>query len=331
MSMVQRLPATMLVDLPNWVGDQMMAMPALNRLVEGNYGGETVLHTRPPMARFLSAVFPQTRVIASPCKSSPFSSARKLREGGRRFEIGITLRNAARGKILTRLCARWCAGSRGEGAEVLLSAPFGVDRGRHQVHDTDSVLAILGLEAADPSWRPVLPGDVRGEGEAALRRIGMNGQRTIGLAPSAARGETKRWPVRFFGELAARLRARGRESVILIGPGEEVIAEELRRAAQYELPVVGTDMDIAGLAATAVGLRVLVGNDSGPMQLAVSLGTPVVAIFGPTDRGRTAPRGSGHRVVFSTTGCGDCMRNISVDEVEAAIIDLDHWDRNSTW
>ena len=88
----------MLVDLPNWVGDQMMAMPALNRLVEGNRGGETVLHTRPPMVRFLSAVFPQTRVIASPRKTSPFFSAREVNEGGRRFEIGITLRNSAQGQ-----------------------------------------------------------------------------------------------------------------------------------------------------------------------------------------------------------------------------------------
>jgi ADP-heptose:LPS heptosyltransferase len=324
-----RLPATMLVDLPNWVGDQMMAMPALNRLVEGNCGGETVLHTRPPMVRFLSAVFPQTRVIASPRKFSPFFSARELREGGRRFEIGITLRNAARGKILIRLSARWCAGSRGEGAEVLLSAPFGVDRGRHQVHDADSVLEILGLEAADPSWRPELPRGVRGEGEAALRSVGIDGQRAIGLAPSTARGETKRWPARYFGELATRLRARGREPVIVIGPGEEVVAEELCRAAQYELPVVGTDMDIAGLAATAAGLRLLVGNDSGPMQVAVSIGTPVVAMFGPTDRDRTAPRGSRHRVVSPPTGCDDCMRNISVDEVEAAIIDLEDRDRNT--
>jgi ADP-heptose:LPS heptosyltransferase len=312
----------MLVDLPNWVGDQMMAMPALSRLVEGNRGGETVLHTRPSMVRFLSAVFPQTKVISSPRKASPFSSAQKVRDGGQRFEIGITLRNSARGKILIRLSARWCTGSKGEGALVLLSAPCEVDRSRHQVHDADSVLAVLGLEAANPSWRPDLPAGVRDEGEAALRSIGIDQERAIGLAPSTARGDTKRWPARRFGELAARLRARGCEPVIVIGPGEEAVALELCRAAQYELPVVGTDMDIAGLAATMTGLRVLVGNDSGPMQLAACLGTPVVAIFGPTDPGRTAPRGFGRCIVSPPPGRDDCMRGISVDEVEAATVDL---------
>jgi ADP-heptose:LPS heptosyltransferase len=313
----------MLVDLPNWVGDQMMAMPALNRLVEGNRGGETVLHTRPSMVRFLSAVFPQTRVIASPHKASPISSARKLSQGGQRFEIGVTLRNAARGKILVRLGARWCAGSRGEGARVLLSAPCGVDRSRHQVHDADSVLAALGLQPADPSWRPRLPVGFGDEGEAALRSVGVDRERAIGLAPSTARGDTKRWPARYFGELAGRLRARGRQPVILIGPGEGAIADDLSRAARYELPVVGRNSDVAGLAAVATGLRLLVGNDSGPMQLAACVGIPVVALFGPTDPGRTAPLGCGHRVVSRPPGRDDRIQRISVDEVEAATVDLD--------
>jgi heptosyltransferase-2 len=322
MKRAPQFPATMLVDLPNWVGDQMMAMPALSRLVEGNRGGETVLHTRPPMVRFLSAIFPRTRVIASPRKYSPFFAGRKLRIGGRRFQIGITLRNAARGKILVRLSARWCAGSRGEGGLVLLSAPCDVDRTRHQVCDADSVLATLELEAADSSWRPSLPADIRDAGESALKSTGIHLQRAIGLAPSTARGIAKRWPVRSFSALAARLRARGYEPVIVIGPGEEAVADELCMTAKDRLPVVGKDIDIAGLAGITAGLRVLVGNDSGPMQLAACLGTPVVAIFGPTDPGRTAPLGAWHRVVTPPRSHGAGVRDIAVDRVEAATVDL---------
>ena len=204
-----------------------------------------------------------------------------------------------------------------------MSASCGVDRGRHQVHDADSILAALGLDAADPSWRPDLPAGVRDEGAAALRVAGVEGKRSIGLAPSTARGDAKRWPARRFGELAARLRARGLEALIVIGPGEEAVADELCRAAKLELPVVGTDSDIAGLAAITTRLGVLVGNDSGPVQLASRLGIPVVAIFGPTDPGRTAPIGSRHRVVSPSPEGSDGIRGISVDKVEAAIIDLD--------
>ena len=317
-----RLPSTMLVDLPNWVGDQMMAMPALSRLVGGNRGGETVLHTRPSMVRFLSTIFPETRVIASPRKASPVSSARQLCAGGRRLEIGVTLRNSARGKILVRLCARWCAGSRGEGAVFLLSAPCEVDRSRHQVHDADSILATLGMEPADPQWHLELPACLGKTGQLDLQRLGVDQHRAIGLAPSTARGDAKRWPARRFGELATGLSERGYEPVIVIGPGEERVADEICSAADCEFPIVGGETDIAGLAAVTAGLHVLVGNDSGPMQLATRLGTPVVAIFGPTDPSRTGPLGHCQRVVCPPPSHSDCMRSISVAEVEAAVLDV---------
>jgi heptosyltransferase-2 len=312
----------MLVDLPNWVGDQMMTMPAIHRLLEGNDGGATVLHTRPNMVRFLSAVFPEAGVVASPQKASPLQSARRLRPDGRQFEIGVTLRNSARAKILIRLAARWRIGSRGEGARLLLTTPCSVDRSRHQIHDADSMLAVLGLEAVDPSWRPCLPAEVRREGAAVLQGVGGDSTRAVGLAPTTARGDGKRWPSRRFGELAGRLRERGYEPVVVIGPGEHRIAEELRESAGRGLPVVGSNADVADLAGVVSSLRLLVGNDSGPVQLAARLGTPVVAIFGSTDPARTAPVSSRNRVVSPTSGRCDGMRSVSVDQVETAVLDL---------
>ncbi len=321
----------MLVDLPNWVGDQMMAMPALARLVEGNRGGETVLHTRPSMVRFLSSLFPDISVMASPRKCSPVASARMLCSGGR-FKVGVTLRNAARAKILVRLASRWSTGSRGEGAFMLLSAPRAVDRGRHQVHDADAVLTALGLEVADPGARPVLPPSLREEGERLLRRAGVDRKRAIGLAPATARGDAKRWPVEWFGELARRLNARGWKPVVVIGPGEEAVAGSVASAARSDLPVLGFDRDVAGLAAVVGSLRLLVCNDSGPMQVAALFGTPAVAIFGSSDPCRTAPLGDRHRVLSAAIACAPCfalgcplghhgcMRRIEVDTVEAATL-----------
>jgi heptosyltransferase-2 len=312
----------MLVDLPNWVGDHMMTMPAVHRLLRGNLDGMTVLHTRPNMLRLLSAVFPNAGVVSSPHKASPLSSSRRLRESGRRFEIGVTLRNSARAKILIRLAADWCAGSRGEGARVLLSVPCPVDRSRHQIHDADAILAALGLEAVDSTWHPALPPGLMAEGEMMLNAAGLDRRKAVGLAPSTARGVAKRWPGRHYGELAARLRALGYDPVVVVGPGEDEIAAELSEAAGVEVPVLGRNTDIAGLAAAIASLRVVVANDSGPMQLAACLGVPVVAIFGPTDPGRTAPVGSGHRVVTPPPGSGASTRSVSVDQVEAAALDL---------
>lgn len=317
----RRLPASMLVDLPNWVGDLMMTMPALDRLVEGNRDGATVLHTRPNMRRFLSAVFPNARVVASPLKASPFASARELRDEGPRFEIGVTLRNSARAKILLRLVTSWSTGSRGEGSRLLLSAPCTVDRSRHQIHDADSFLDILGLGTVDPNWRAILPADLRGEGEAAVRGLGADPSRIVGLAPSTARGTSKRWPSQYYGALAARLRAHGCDPVVVIGPKEMSLAEQVCEASGFEVPVIGDSKDVAGLSAVMAAFPLVVGNDSGPVQLASCLGTPVVAIFGPTDPGRTAPRGPRHRVVSPPSGHSE-MQFVSVDAVEAAALEL---------
>ena len=312
----------MLVDLPNWVGDQMIALPALNRLLEGNRGGQTVLHTRPSMARLLAAVFDEARVVSSPRKTTPLTSARTIRESRERFDIGITLRNSARAKILVRLLSKWAVGSRGEGASILLSQACLVDRGLHQVHDADAILTDLGLDGADPLWRPSLAGDIHNEGRELMRAAGVDRDRAIGLAPTTARGEGKRWPVGRYGDLARRLADQGHAPVVVIGPGEDKTAAALCASAGRDFPIVGHETDVAGLAALVAALRLLVGNDSGPMQVAARFGTPVVAIFGPTDSSRTGPLGRGHRVVRPSPDLSDSMTGISVDDVHAEIIEL---------
>jgi heptosyltransferase-2 len=283
------------------------------------------------MVRFLSSLFPDTSVVASPHKRSPVASARMVCGGGR-FDVGITLRNAARAKVLVRLASKWSVGSRGEGAFMLLSAPREVDRRRHQVHDADALLTALGLEVADPSARPILPPSLREEGERLLQRAGVDRERSIGLAPATARGDAKRWPAERFGELARRLNARGWNPVVVIGPGEEDVAGSVASAARSDLPVLGFDRDVAGLAAVVGGLRLLVCNDSGPMQVAALFGTPTVAIFGSSDPCRTAPLGDCHCVLSAAIACApcfalgcplghhDCMRRIEADAVEAATL-----------
>jgi ADP-heptose:LPS heptosyltransferase len=318
----QRLPSTMLVDLPNWVGDQMMAMPALNRLVQANRDGKTVLHTRPPMHRLLAELSPEVTVVASPRKTSPLSSARVVCRPYGRCRIGVSLRNAARAKILIRIGARWSLGSQGEGAFVLLSKACAVDRGRHQVHDADEILTALGLESADPLWRPTLPAVLKREGEGILRGAGIDRERAIGLAPATARSEDKRWAAEGYGELAARLSRRGYQPVVVIGPGEQPVADALCAAADQRLPVIGKDQDVAGLAAVVAGLRTVVGNDSGPMQTAARFGTPVVAIFGPTEPDRTGPLGRGHRALACAGALRNRNRGISLDEIEKAAVAL---------
>ena len=115
---------------------------------------------------------------------------------------------------------------------------------------------------------------------------------------------------------------RSTRLLVVIGPGEESVGDAVRDAAGRALPVMGSGRDVAGLAAVLSGVRALVGNDSGPMQLASLLGTPVIALFGPTDRVRTGPRGAKHRIVTASVGSEDRIADISVEDVEVAVLEV---------
>jgi heptosyltransferase-2 len=203
---------------------------------------------------------------------------------------------------------------------------------RHQVFDSDAILARLVIPGADPGWRPALAPHLLEEARTLLRAAGLWNRTLVGLAPSAAWGESKRWPCERFGHLARRLVGDGLQSVVLIGPGEEDVAEQVQAAAGASVPTVGAGLDLAGLAAVMAFVSVVVGNDSGPVHLAGLSGASTVALFGPTDPRRTAPLGG--LVVSDNLRCSPCfarvcpldhnrcLRELAVETVLAAVQEL---------
>ncbi len=124
----------------------------------------------------------------------------------------------------------------------------------------------------------------------------------------SARWPTKRWPAAAFAALADRLQAEQLGTVVLIGgPGERSHVTEVKAMMK------STPVDLAG--ASAVGLlpalleqaSLLVTNDSGPMHVAAAVGTPVVAMFGPTSEALTGPYGTGHVVLSEPVACRPCF------------------------
>jgi ADP-heptose:LPS heptosyltransferase len=112
--------------------------------------------------------------------------------------------------------------------------------------------------------------------------------------------------------------------VLLIGPGGEELAWAVRAPAGLELPVAGLDADVAGLAGVLSRLRLLVGNDSGPVHLAAWVQTAVIALFGPTDPARTSPIGQSCRVVQAPPSLDGrrLLDQLAVDEVLARVLDV---------
>ena len=181
-----------------------------------------------------------------------------------------------------------------------------------EMHAVDRYLlvakAVGAVESGAPEFRFRLPQTDYEEVDRLLSRSGvMPGTSWVALNVSA-RWPTKRWPAASFAEVADRLQQERFGAVVMIG-GSEERADVAAVSAMMKTPVV----DLAGV--TTVGLlqallskaSLLVTNDSGPMHIAAAVGTPAVALFGPTSAVRTGPYGAGHDVLTGRVPCSPCF------------------------
>jgi len=142
-----------------------------------------------------------------------------------------------------------------------------------------------------------------------------------------ARWETKRWPIKKFAELIREIEKKKGVRAVITGGRDEVAASQILAslAGGGVVNLAGTG-GFGRLAAILQKADCLFTNDSGPMHLAVALGTPVVAVFGPTNPKLTGPYGGNSAAVTPAVDCApcfkrscgigmECMNSISVDDV----------------
>lgn len=129
----------------------------------------------------------------------------------------------------------------------------------------------------------VVPDAAAQTAQRLLDEGGISGRRAVALAPGA-RWEPKRWPVEHFANVANALAADGYAIVLVGGPADSELSGELaKRCAERPLDTTGR-LDLMESAALLGRCRLLVTNDSAPLHMAEAVGTPVIALFGPTAR-----------------------------------------------
>ncbi len=333
MSATRHAPRTLIVA-PNWVGDCVMAEPVF-RALEAS-GRELAVLARRSLHSLL-ALFPG--VSATVEKGTDDATLADVAAGN--FDEAVILPNSFRAAwLLSRAGIPRRFGYRADFRGPLLAPAIPRPRGhRPQIEDYRELLAAMGV-AAPVDWIPhlALPAELRERGRERLGRAHLlddhaAGTPLVGLSPGAEWGPSKRWPMRHWADLARALRQRlpGVREAIFVGPKEIWLGVRVHEESGKIHPVLGPDLDLPGLAAAMSHLDLLVTNDSGPMHLAAALGVPCIALFGPTDRRRTAPAGRGHVVLDRDLWCSPCfkrrcpllhhgcMRGIGVAEVATAV------------
>ncbi|MFA5192233.1 MAG: glycosyltransferase family 9 protein [Verrucomicrobiia bacterium] len=170
----------------------------------------------------------------------------------------------------------------------------------HAVDRYLMVLRQLGIQV-DRVEFPLAP-DPRGPNAGPEKLILVN---------PGARWPTKRWPAPRFSELLSRLAALWPDHRLAIigSPDERITAEAIAAAAHTPVEVLAGRTTLPQLLNLMRRAALLISNDSGPMHLAVAVGTPVVAIFGPTNPRRTGPYPAAtHAVLRVSLPCSPCMK-----------------------
>jgi heptosyltransferase-2 len=199
--------------------------------------------------------------------------------------------------------------------------------------DRCAILALPKGEPRPPEWpRPELRVPAA-EVAAWRQRLGLaaDGRTVVAFAPGAV-GASKRWPAGYYAELARRLTAAGSTVWVIGGPGERELAAEIAGSDKTHIrDLTGADLRNAILALAAAD--VAISNDSGLLHVAAALETPAIGVFGPTSPWHWAPLNPLAAVIETGSelpcrpchkpvcrlGHHRCMRDISVDQVAAAV------------
>ena len=296
-----------LVIAPNWLGDGVMAIPFLRALKRSDPGGTLAVLARPSNA----PVFPLSGAVDEVWKSRGRDLAgfwNDSRRGRRaRFDEIWVLPHSLRSALLARaMGGRRRFGYATDGRRRLLTDAIAPGPATtHQLRDEDRLLAASGIAPDEDPPRLTIPAQMSAAAQRELASWQLE-PRPIFLAPGAAFGPTKLWPAERFALLADALLDRGEKVALVIGPDEIELGRLIARRARHRVPLIGAELDTGELAARLARGKLLVGNDSGPAHLAAAAGTPAVVFFGPTDPGRTEPRGAPVFVLDRYVFCSPC-------------------------
>ncbi len=332
----------LLFRAPNWIGDAALSLPALACLHELRPGSPIVVATRrPALAVFDGHPAVQDHIEVPPSSRGDGDLRSRLKAG--HFGAALLFSPSFRSVYqLWRASIPIRVGYADDMRRALLTHPVGKRRGRpaaHQARDYLDIIEAVGGRCSEPLPALQPSSAHRSAAREWLEHLPAGGRRTVAMAPFAAGGKTKCWPIDRYGELAVRLAGRGIHTCVIGGPAEgrpgARLVQGIREAAgpgAATLAAGDTTLPLMPFAALAEQLPCLVTNDTGPMHVWAAGGGRVVAVFGSSHPGLHGPLGPGHQVLHRAelpcAGCYrrrcplglECLLSISVGEVLAAVL-----------
>jgi len=336
---------------PNWLGDAVLALPALRALRAAYPEAHLAVLARSWVADLYRREPAISQLIPYPSAKGPRGWLEKMRLAARLaragFDWALILPNSPESALvpwLARIPRR--TGYRRRGRRLWLTQALpSPARGTIPAHESYYYLELLRragvIRELPPSIPILLAGipEARRRGEQLWDALGLQ-RPVIGLSPGAQNSRAKQWPAERFVEAAEKLADALGAAVAVFGawaerPLAQQVAAELRRRGHNALSLAG-ETTLEDFIALAAACRVFLSNDSGAMHVASALAVPTVAVFGPTEWFATAPAGPRSLIVREPVECSPCMLRdcptdhrcmlrVTAERVAQAALDLIEW------
>ncbi|MBI3508067.1 MAG: lipopolysaccharide heptosyltransferase II [Chlamydiia bacterium] len=326
---------SIIVRMPNWIGDLVMATPVLYDLRKAFPKASITAMCRRPLCELLEEDASIDEIFCFEKPVSRFERGNVRRniiakiQGGA-FDRGILLTHSFssawwfwQGKVKQRI------GYPGHFRKWLLTDAVSVpDATLHQVDQYKKLLEPLGIpRSATKPKLYVSEKEVEESKQLLYQRGYIRGKRLIGINPGAAYGTAKCWLPERFRELAVKLLDEQTYIVFFGDASSDALVKEICLGLPKQVMNLAGVTSLRELMCLIKDCDVVVTNDSGPMHIADAFGVPIVALFGSTDAATTGPYGQKEAVIYKQVSCSPCfkrvcpidfrcMKEITVEEVE---------------
>ena len=288
-----------LIELPTWLGDAVMATPALEKLYAAWPDAEITLVGSHVAVEALRAHPRVGRTVTDTTKNGGFrllNVYRLARELGP-HDLALSFRSHFYSRLLLFFT--------GSHQKYIFnkSTHYPLPTTHSTTHQVERYAAFIN----SITGRSDIPGPLRLDWPVKQYKAP-----TLGINPGATYGSAKRWYPEKFAEVALALADRF-DIVIFGGPGEADIAADIERTIRKKgvknITNLAGKTTIPELCSAIGGLNLFLTGDSGPMHIAAADGVPTVALFGPTKWRETSQWQNPHsRIVRHDLDCAPCMK-----------------------
>ena len=304
-----------LIRLPNWLGDIVMAAPTVAAIAAARPDAELIAQVKAPFLPLAELLPGVARAIPAGRDASPRDLWRSRRTlNGLGVDAAVLLPRSSRAALapwLARVPVR--LGFGGGGTNRFLTHAVQGWRPLRRAHRSTwfGLLArAFGTAPGEPWLLEPPPAALAAADRLLLVQGYRPGKPLVVLEPGASYGPAKCWPAERFGDLAAHLLQEDDVYVATVGLRDARDRERIihERTGGRLLRTAGKTPDLLALIGLLARADLVISNDTGPMHLAAAVGAPTLAIFGATDPGVSSPLGQRPRtLLYDPEPCSPCF------------------------